>query len=86
MLYYNHNKIRRQNELLVLWTSGVAKSKIANLFFLISIFIFYYFILVFSTIITPTALINPEVLIKQSGVDTVINLIKPNVFLILLKD
>ena len=72
-------RLERQNELLVLWTSGIAKSKITNLFFLISIFIFFVYI-VFSTIITPTALNKSRGLIKQSGVDTVTNLIKPNAF------
>lgn len=72
-------RLERQNELLVLWTSGIAKSKITNLFFLISIFIFFVYI-VFSTIITPTALNKSRSLIKQSGVDTVTNLIKPNAF------
>ncbi len=72
-------KLERQNELLVLWTSGVAKSQITNLFFLISIFILLVYV-IFSTIITPTALNKSRVLIKQSGVDTVTNLIKPNAF------
>ena len=78
-------RLERQNELLVLWTSGVAKSKITNLFFLLSLFIFLIYI-IFSTIITPTALYKSRTLVKQSGVDTVANLIKPNTFLILLKD
>ena len=72
-------RLERQNELLVLWTSGVAKSKIANLFFLISIFIFFIYI-IFSTIITPTALNKSRSLVKESNVDTVVNLIKPNAF------
>ena len=72
-------KLERQNELLVLWTSGVAKSKITNLFFFISIIILFVYI-VFSTIITPTALNKSRALIKQSGVDTVNNLLKPNAF------
>ncbi len=72
-------KLERQNELLVLWTSGVAKSQITNLFFLISIFILLIYV-IFSTIITPTALNKSRALIKQSGVDTVTNLIKPNAF------
>ncbi len=72
-------KLERQNELLVLWTSGIAKYKIANLFFLISILILFIY-LIFSTIITPTALNKSRSLIKQSGVDTVINLLKPNAF------
>ena len=72
-------RLERQNELLVLWTSGVAKSKITNLFFLLSLFIFFIYI-IFSTIITPTALNKSRTLVKQSGVDTVSNLIKPNNF------
>ncbi len=72
-------KLERQNEFLVLWTSGVSKSKIANLFFRSSLIVFIFYIF-FSTIITPTALNKSRNLIKQSGVDTVTNLIKPNVF------
>tara|TARA_Y200000002_G_scaffold381553_1_gene395902 strand:+ start:2299 stop:3441 length:1143 start_codon:yes stop_codon:yes gene_type:complete len=72
-------RLERQNELLVLWTSGVAKSKITNLFFIISIFIFLIY-LVFSTIITPTALNKSRSLVKESRVDTVASLIKPNAF------
>ena len=72
-------KLERQNELIILWTSGVGKYKITNLFFLISLIIFLIYI-IFSTIITPTALNKSRALIKQSGVDTVSNLIKPNIF------
>ena len=36
--------------------------------------------LIFSTIITPTALNKSRTLIKQSGVDTISNLVKPNIF------
>ena len=72
-------KLERQNELLILWTSGVAKSQVTNLFFLISVFILFIYI-IFSTIITPTALNKSRTLIKQSKVDTVTNLIKPNAF------
>ena len=72
-------KLERQNELLILWTSGVGKFKITNLFFFISIIILLVYIL-FSTIITPTALNKSRSLIKESGVDTVTNLLKPNAF------
>ena len=72
-------KLERQNELLILWTSGIAKFKIANLFFLISIFILFIYI-IFSTIITPTALNKSRGLVKQSGVDSVTNLLKVNAF------
>ena len=72
-------RLERQNELLVLWTSGVAKSKLANLFFILSVSTMLFYI-IFSTIITPTALNKSRSLIKQSGVDTVTNLLKPNAF------
>ncbi len=72
-------RLERHNELLVLWTSGIAKSKITNLFILLSLFTLVIY-LIFSTIITPTALNKSRSLIKQSGVDTVTNLIKPNSF------
>ena len=75
-------RLERQNELLVLWTSGVAKFKITNLFFLLSLMIFLIYI-IFSTIITPTALYKSRTLVKQSGVDTVSNLIKPNNFFLI---
>ena len=58
-------KLERQNELLVLWTSGVAKFKITNLFFLISLFILLFYIFS-STIITPTALNKSRSLIRLS--------------------
>ena len=56
-------KLERQNELLVLWTSGVAKSQVTNLFFLISILVLFIYI-IFSTIITPTALNKSRTLYK----------------------
>ncbi len=72
-------RLERQNELLILWTSGVAKSKVTNLFFIISVFILLIY-MIFSTIVTPSALFKSRSLIKQSGVDTVTNLLKPNTF------
>ena len=58
---------------------GIGKFKITNLFFFISIIILFVYIL-FSTIITPSALNKSRSLIKESGVDTVTNLLKPNAF------
>ena len=72
-------RLERQNELLILWTSGVAKSKVTNLFFIISVFILLIY-MIFSTIVTPSALFKSRSLIKQSCVDTVTNLLKPNTF------
>ena len=72
-------KLERQNELLVLWTSGISKIKISNLFLKLSFFVLFIYIL-FSTLITPTALNHSRNLIKVSGVNTLSNLLKPNVF------
>ena len=57
-------KLERQNELLVLWTSGIAKSKITNL--ILYSFNIYNVLLynIFATIITPTALNKSRSLIK----------------------
>ena len=72
-------KLDRQNEFIVLWTSGIAKIRIANLFFSISLFFLIIYI-TFSTIITPTALNISRNLIKHSGIDTISSFIKPNIF------
>ncbi len=72
-------RLERQNEFLVLWTSGVSKSQITNLFFRVSLIVLIFYIL-FSTVITPTALNKSRNIIKKSGVDTITSLIKPNVF------
>ncbi len=72
-------KLDRQNEFIVLWTSGIAKIRIANLFFSISLFVLLIYI-TFSTIITPTALNISRNLIKHSGIDTISSFIKPNIF------
>ena len=48
-------KLERQNELIVLWTSGIGKMKIANLFFRFSLIVVIIY-LVFSTIVTPSSL------------------------------
>ncbi len=78
-IFFTIIKLERQNELLVLWTSGISKSQISNLFFRISLMVLLVYI-IFSTIITPTALNKSRNLIKESGVDTVSNLLKPNIF------
>tara|TARA_B100001057_G_scaffold18206_1_gene16806 strand:+ start:806 stop:1951 length:1146 start_codon:yes stop_codon:yes gene_type:complete len=72
-------RLERQNELLVIWTSGISKKQISNLFLRIS-FVVVLLYISFSTIITPYSLNKSRTLIKQSGVDTVSNLLKPNVF------
>ena len=45
----------QENEFVILWTSGVKKLALANLFIIASFFILFFY-LFFSTILTPTAL------------------------------
>ncbi len=56
----------QENELIILWTSGVKKLKIVNLFFLISIFILIFY-LIFSAVITPLALNKSRSLLNKEG-------------------
>ena len=55
----------QEKEFIILWTSGVKKMKIVNLFFLISTFILIFY-LFFSTLITPMALNKSRALISQN--------------------
>jgi lipopolysaccharide export system permease protein len=48
-------KQMQENEFVILWTSGVKKIKLVNLFFVISILILFFY-LIFSTFVTPSAL------------------------------
>ena len=48
-------KQMQENEFVILWTSGVKKIKLVNLFFVISVLILFFY-LIFSTFITPSAL------------------------------
>ena len=45
----------QDSELIILWTSGVQKIRIINLFFMISVFISIFY-LILSTVLTPIAL------------------------------
>ena len=56
----------RENEFVILWTSGVKKLKIVNLFFIVSMFIFIFYIC-FSTFITPYALNKSRLLLSKDG-------------------
>ena len=58
----------QEKEFLILWTSGVKKIKIINLFFFISIFVLMFY-LVFSTLITPLALNESRTIIRQNNFD-----------------
>ncbi len=56
----------RANELVILWTSGEKKAKVANLFFILS-FLILVFYLLFSTIIAPYALNKSRSLLSKDG-------------------
>ena len=56
----------QENEFVILWTSGVKKIKLANLFFLSSIAIVLFY-LIFSTFLTPLALNKSRSLLSKDG-------------------
>ena len=56
----------RENEFVILWTSGEKKAKVANLFFILSFFILSFYLL-FSTIIAPYALNKSRHLLSKDG-------------------
>tara|TARA_B100001559_G_scaffold317294_1_gene322249 strand:- start:129 stop:1271 length:1143 start_codon:yes stop_codon:yes gene_type:complete len=59
-------KKTQDNEFIILWTSGIKKLKLANLFFTVSIFILFIY-LIFSTFITPLALNKSRYLLNKEG-------------------
>ena len=59
----------QENEFTILWTSGVEKIKIINLFFGISIFILLFHLL-FSAFLTPLALNKSRLLINKDGLSS----------------
>ena len=59
----------QENEFIILWTSGIKKLTLANLFFTISIFITIIY-LIFSTVITPMALNKSRFLLNKGGFDS----------------
>lgn len=72
-------KFERQNELIILWTSGVNKIKLVNLFFFISVIILFIQIFL-SAFITPNALNKSRELIRLSDFDSISSVIKVNDF------
>ncbi len=56
----------QENEFVILWTSGVKKIRLVNLFFIISIFIMFFY-LFFSVFITPLALNKSRLLISKNN-------------------
>jgi lipopolysaccharide export LptBFGC system permease protein LptF len=56
----------QENEFVILWTSGVKKLKLVNLFFIISIIVLFFY-LIFSTFLTPYALNKSRSILNQQG-------------------
>ena len=56
----------QENEFIILWTSGVKKIKIVNIFFIISSFIIFIYLLC-STFVTPLVLNKSRILIGSQG-------------------
>ena len=56
----------QEKEFIILWTSGVKKIKVVNLFFLVSCFVLILY-LFFSTLVTPLALNKSRSIISQNN-------------------
>ena len=78
-LIFSILKFERQNELTILWMTGVNKIRVVNLFFLISILALIVQ-LSFATFITPNSLNKSRSLIRLSDFDSVSSVIKVNAF------
>ena len=72
-------KFGRQQELLILWTSGVNKLKIANFLFLMAVVVTIVQIIL-AVLITPTALNKSRSILRDSNVKEISSIIKSNDF------
>ena len=68
-------KQTRENEFIILWTSGVKKLKIVNLFLIISLFIVFLNI-VLSAFITPFALNKSRLILNKEGYNSILPTIR----------
>ncbi|MFL2889453.1 MAG: LptF/LptG family permease [Pelagibacteraceae bacterium] len=73
------HKFDRKNELIILWSAGVNKIKLVNLFFFISLFVLLIQIC-FAVYITPNALLKSRTLVKSSNLGSLTGIIKSNDF------
>ncbi len=72
-------KFERQQELLILWTSGVNKLKIANFLFLVAVMVTLIQIFL-AVIITPKALNKSRSILRDSNVKEISSIIRSNDF------
>jgi len=68
-------KQAQENEFIILWTSGVKKIKIVNLFLIISLFILLLNIIL-STLITPFALNKSRLILNNEGYNSILPTIR----------
>jgi len=73
------SKFERQRELLILWTAGLNKLKITNIFFLIGFFIALFQILL-SLIVNPLLLNKSRTLLRDTDVKQVDSILRSNDF------
>ena len=69
----------QENEFIILWTSGVKKIKVVNLFMIISTFVLFLY-LVFSTFVTPLVLNKSRILIGNQGFNSFLPTVRVNQF------
>ena len=72
-------KQKQENELIILWTSGVKKIQLVNLFFFFSTMVVLIY-LIFSTFITPTALNKSRQLLSNENFSSFLPTIKVQQF------
>jgi lipopolysaccharide export system permease protein len=69
----------QEKEFIILWTSGVKKIKVINLFFLVSICVLLFY-LIFSALITPLALNKSRTIIGQNNFNSFLPTIRVKQF------
>ena len=72
-------RFQKQNELIILWSSGVSKIQIVNLFFKISLII-TLFQMTLSVLVTPYALNKSRSIIKNAEMTSIFSITKANDF------
>ena len=70
-------KFEKQNELIILWTNGLSKIKLVNLFFFISISVLL-FQLILAVYITPNSLNKSRKLIRESDFNSLTSIVRIN--------
>ena len=68
-----------ENEFVILWTSGVKKIKLANLFFIISVLILFFY-LFFSAFLAPYGLNKSRQLLSKEGFNSILPTIRVQQF------